>query len=660
MADNFTNDNNNNNDDDMFNFLGIEPPEDDGDDDNNSTDNNDDDSIALFTDEDLKKVLTPKQLEELNIKENKRRRDMGSFSIEKGLPECLSDLGKNLNEEKPVVFFRDEVISEILQGLSTKNHSNIMLVGPTGVGKTAIIKEIARQLKLYKSMPQKILGDDTFIAELQLGGLLAGTRYRGDLEERMQRIITYLQNSANQVILYIDEIHQLITNRNLSEVAEQIKPLLTDGKVQIIGSTTTQEYRFLQKNPAFNRRFSEVNVPELTHEQTFNVLQKLIPQYQDYYGYDTSLSDAFLEQVINLSEKHKIFLASNQPDLAISLLDRILALSHFKKLANQDERPIQLTKDSVEIKEIETKLLKKPAKQKLNLNNFRSLLNKELIGQAKAKQELLSVVKSLILNIRHSGRPQSLLFAGPSGTGKTQAAKILTKFLLNREDSLININMTEYSTADSIYKLIGNIPNQYDKTAQVLPLDSLKSNPYQVILLDEFEKAHPTVQKIFMQALDEGHIRMNDGSQLDFSQAIVIHTSNAGSEEFKDEQKHIGFVESKLADQDLSRILSKYFSPELLNRMEHVVNFNPLTKAEYQQILQLELVKQLKHLRTKNDNVTIVGAIPTQATNTIQKLADKTYDPLKNGRPAKRVINKYLENLIFKQVDFTLDCNQID
>lgn len=575
------------------------------------------------------------------------------------MPDILIDYQKLAKEQKiHRVSFRNHIINKLLTILTTKNHPNALLVGEAGTGKTAIVEDLAVRLYEKEPIATAMLGDQTRIYELPLSNLVAGSSMVGALEAKLQQVTDFISDEKNHAILYLDEIHQLTTNQSLKSVAEILKPALARGDMHVIGSTTTQELKFWQRNPALTRRFTNLIIPELSNDETIEILKKVLPQLQTKQN-PVQFDNKYFKDIVNVGNRYARTLATHRPDSAITILDQSLSLARLQAL--------QLSQQAMKAKPIvNLNVIEQAGRQLINNNddqistqtveNLKTQLDENIVGQNEAKQVILDAIKSITIDLIPQNKPHSFLFAGLSGTGKTEVAKQTAKVLFGSMKSFIYLNMTEYASNASLTRLIGSSRGYIGSdSAQPLPLDGLKSNPFQIVLLDEFEKAAPDVQRIFMQALDEGEIQYNDGSTVDFSHAIVIATTNAGTNKL--DTPVIGFdPASNISHSELSKVLTESFPPELLNRFEYVVSFDRITKEEYQKVLTIKYRQLRDIIMTHRPEYKIIPETVDTNTNFIKELADQTYDEMKNARPAERTIRHFLEDaFINKKQGYTVD-----
>lgn len=567
--------------------------------------------------------------------------------------------------------YRDKQISQVLTVLASMKKPNALLIGPTGCGKSAIIKEIARMLQNSDpNIPAHL--KQSVIYELPLSQLVAKSNHVGEMEEHIKAVVDFFSNPTNNAILYIDDIHQIVNNREpeYAQIGRLLKPALASGQFRVIGTTTPQEARKHLNESALNRNFSDIIIPELSIEETIEIIAKLKNQFTNYH--QILMPDGMEEKLVHLSEKHKKA-GTHRPDTAITLMDRSMAdaaLKFQKKkraaIASQNTSLIaainNMPMPSLSSKDIESSALVLLSgsdtldRQKYKM--FEANLNGTIIGQEPMKKILLDCIQRRTLGAFKNTKPLSMLFAGVTGTGKSETAKTIAKSLGNAENSIITINMTEYNSSASLNRIIGS-PDGYvgSDSEREMPFDSLETNPNQVVLLDEFEKADPAVQRLFMQALDEGYFKTNRDKIVDFSHAIIIATTNAGVEELA--KRPIGLKnndENLKTESDIINALKKYFDMELLNRFEFIIPFQSITKEQYRDILVVKynkLVKEISHnlasIKVQPDHID-----PGYPSDVLDKLVEDSYNPLFNGRPAERTMRKYLENTLLENDNNTV------
>lgn len=547
--------------------------------------------------------------------------------------------------------FRDDVTEKLLTILTTTNHPNANLVGDPGVGKTAIVEDLAVRLYEKDAITIAMLGDKTKIYELPLNSLISGSSMFGAMEEKLDKVIAFVSDPRNHAILYIDEIHQLKTNTELKNVAQTLKPALARDNMHVIGATTTQELKAWNETGALTRRFSNIIVNELSDEQTLTVLKNTVAKLQNK-KMPVTVDPILFEHAVVVGNQYAKTLSTSRPDSALTVLDQAMAMARLQAF--------QLKQAGVPLKAVLTMNLINKAGQRLvnndddtldqsTVNTLKDRLHKNIIGQTAAKKTVVDAAKSIVLDLTPQSRPHSFLFAGMTGTGKTEIAKQLASAIFGSPDRFIYINMTEYASDAALSTLIGS-PRGYvgSDSAQPLPLDRLKSNPFQIVLLDEFEKASQTVQRVFMQALDEGDIRYSDGSHVDFTHAIVIGTTNAGTEHLA--EKHVGFgANPEISNEDLNQALSGSFPPELINRFEYVVPFESITEDQFTQIIAIKYNKLREQIVKRHPEIDMQPEIATAEMPFIQTIASDNYDRMKNARPAERAVRHYIEDKMLAQ-----------
>lgn len=553
--------------------------------------------------------------------------------------------------------FRDNEVNALLSILNTIKHPNALLIGEAGVGKTQIVEELALQIEDENSSARSVLGADAHIYELPISLITGGSSLAGELEKRLNAIIDFAKDEENHAIIFIDEIHQLYTNHGsqAETISQTLKPALARGDMHVIGATTTNESRELKQDPAFNRRFTSITVRELTNEQTLAVLNAQLPKYNAKHNLATD--EKMMPVVLEMANKY--LTDSSRPDTALTLLDQASSLIDIRQKQNNLSHS-SLTETHINDAVMQLLNTKAP---KLDAKKLTKTLQAKIFGQDYAVEKMIDSLKRYALGLKFDNKPTSFLLAGPTGTGKSEIAKQISQSLFNEPNSLITLNMTEYTNESSINRLLGSDTGYVGSTShEARPLDGLRRNPFQVVLLDEFEKCHPTVQRTFMQALDEGFIRDHSNRVIDFSKAVIIATTNAGAEELQSSAS-IGFSNHAQSVTDLNdshaitEILKKSYPIELLNRFQTVISFNTLSKADYKQILKVmfnQLAPQIEkqvHLRFSINHLDL-----DVDYDFIDALADKSYEPAYNGRPARRSITNLLEDsLIANQNQYQVE-----
>ncbi len=608
------------------------------------------------------------------------------------------DLTKAAEENRldPIVG-REREIERIAQILSRRKKNNPILIGEPGVGKSAIAEGLA--LRIAKRKVSRILFNKRVVT-LDLASIVAGTKYRGQFEERMKAILNEL-SKTNDVILFIDEIHTIVGAGGATgslDAANMLKPALARGELQCIGATTLDEYReHIEKDGALERRFQKVMVEPTSPDETIEILNKIKERYEDHHN--VSYTPEAINACVNLTMRY--ISDRHLPDKAIDALDeagsrvhisnikvpeKILTLEKqieeakaekLKAVKNQDfesaasfrdrEKQFleQLEKeqqrwerelikhreivDDEKVAEVVAMMTGVPVQRIAQAEGTRLLkMGEELKGVVIGQDEAINkIVKSIQRNragLKDPNKPiGTFVFLGPTGVGKTQLAKVLAKYLFDTTDNLIRIDMSEYMEKFSVSRLIGAPPGYvgYEEGGQLT--EKVRRKPYSVVLLDEIEKAHPDVFHILLQVLDEGQLTDSLGRKVDFKNTIIIMTSNIGTRELKDFGRGVGFrsttesASNDYAKSVIQKALKKAFAPEFLNRIDDVVMFNSLTRENIHKIIDIELKGLFERIHNLGYNI--------QLTNSAKDfVAEKGYDVQYGARPLKRAIQKYLED----------------
>ncbi|OWP63369.1 Clp protease ClpC [Hymenobacter amundsenii] len=615
------------------------------------------------------------------------------------------DLTKMAEDDKldPIVG-REKEIERVAQILSRRKKNNPILIGEPGVGKTAIAEGLALRI-IQKKVSRVLFGKR--VVTLDLASLVAGTKYRGQFEERMKAVMNELEKSPD-VILFIDELHTIVGAGGASgslDASNMFKPALARGEIQCIGATTLDEYRqYIEKDGALARRFQMVMVDPTTPEETIEILNNIKDKYQDHHH--VVYTDKAIEACVKLSDRYMSdrFL----PDKAIDILDEAGARVHINnivvpedilKLEEQIENikgeknrvvKSQKYEEAAKLRDTEKKLIDQlesakkdweeetkkkrytvkeenvaeviammtgipvsrvAQKESSKLLNMGEELKGKVIGQDKAIQQLVKAIQRTRVGLKDPKKPiGSFVFLGPTGVGKTELAKVLASYLFDKEDSLVRIDMSEYMEKFSISRLVGAPPGYvgYEEGGQLT--EKIRRKPYSVILLDEIEKAHPDVYNILLQVLDDGILTDGLGRKVDFRNTIIIMTSNIGARDLQDFGAGIGFgTKARQENMDeltkgtITNALKKTFSPEFLNRLDDVVVFNSLDKSDIHKIIDISLSKLLSRIQTLGYKVEL-----TEAAKDF--VAEKGYDPKYGARPLNRAIQKYIEDPIAEEI----------
>ena len=626
-------------------------------------------------------------------------------SLTPALDQYSRDLTQMAAEGKldPVVG-REKEISRLIQILSRRTKNNPCLVGEPGVGKTAIAEGLAQRI-LAGSVPETI--KDKRLVVLDLSGMVAGSKYRGEFEERIRKVVDEVRENQG-ILLFIDELHTIIGAGGAEgalDASNILKPSLSRGELQIIGATTLEEYRkYIEKDAALERRFQPVTVEEPSEEEAYEILKGLRPYYERHHKVE--ISDEALEAAVKMSVRYinDRFL----PDKAIDLIDEAASkvqLSGYQasseiedlsreiqEILQEKERAIKtgylsLAKECQEkqkeaearLEQLQVKEEKKNQRksgkvdekavasivsdwtkipvQRLTEGETRRLaqlekeLHKRVIGQEEAVHAVSQAVKRGRVGLKDPNRPiGSFLFLGPTGVGKTELSKALAQAVFGSEQAMIRVDMSEYMEKHSVSKLIGSPPGYvgYDEGGQLS--EKVRRNPYSVILFDEIEKAHPDVFNILLQVLDDGHITDAHGRKVDFKQTIIIMTSNAGAQAIV-EPKQLGFISQKDEKKDYEKMKSgvmeevrRLFKPEFLNRIDEIMVFHTLNKEEIRKIVLL-LLKSLENRCEEQMDIHL------NVTNSaVDYIAEAGFDAKYGARPLRRAIQSKIEDRLANEL----------
>lgn len=636
--------------------------------------------------------------------------DFNPFTIraekkaEKTRTPVLDNFGRDLTklaaEDKldPVIG-REKEIERVIQILSRRKKNNPVLIGEQGVGKTAIVEGLA--LRIVQRKVPRVLYDKRVVT-LDLAALVAGTKYRGQFEERMKALMNELEK-AKDVILFIDELHTIVGAGGASgslDASNMFKPALARGDLQCIGATTLDEYRqYIEKDGALDRRFQKVLVEPTTVEQTIEILQNIKYRYEEHHN--VHYSDEAIKAAVILSDRY--ITDRHLPDKAIDVLDEAGAkvrlnnifvpkkiLDLEEEIANIKQKKIEVVKnqnyeEAARLRDIEHRLQQEleVAKEKWEVEtslivhevteediaeivsmmtgipvtrvaqsesekllHMEDYLKQYVIGQDEAIEKISKAIRRARAGLKDPKRPiGSFIFLGPTGVGKTELAKVLAKYLFDSEDALVRIDMSEYMEKFSVSRLIGAPPGYvgYEEGGQLT--EKVRRKPYSVVLLDEIEKAHPDVFNILLQVFDDGILTDGLGRRVDFKNTIIIMTSNVGTRDIK-KSGGIGFGKKDTNDDDynymkesIEESMRRLFNPEFLNRIDDYIVFRKLTKEHINKIIDIKLRDITNRLQTQGFTLTL-----TEAARNF--LVDKGYDPVFGARPLNRALRKYLEDPI--------------
>ena len=642
--------------------------------------------------------------EKIGIQPSKARSTKGQVSggSTKDKTPTLDSLSRDLTAlarqgKLDPVIGRNEEVRRMIQVISRRTKNNPVLVGEPGVGKTAIVEGLAQRM-VNGEVPEEIANKRLMM--LDMGALVAGTKYRGEFEERMKKIIEEIYTQQD-VILFIDELHTLIGAGGAEgaiDASNILKPALARGELQVIGATTLDEYqKYIEKDAALERRFASIHVEEPTAEDSIQILKGLRKHYESHHHVE--ITDEAVQAAVQLSVRY--ITSRRLPDKAIDLMDETAAkarldvttkvspivlleeeILHFEQLKNQaiqhqnfDEaakfRKKELAKrDKLEklIEKLEASpktdyvasigegdiaevvsqwtgipLQQMEKKESERLINLESVLHKRVIGQSEAVSAVARSIRRARSGLKDPRRPiGSFLFLGPTGVGKTELAKTLAEAMFGEQDALVRIDMSEYMEKHSVSRLVGSPPGYvgFDEGGQLT--EKIRQRPYAVILLDEIEKAHPDVFNILLQVLDDGHLTDSKGRKVDFRNTVIIMTSNLGAVALR-EEKSVGFG-AKTVQQNhdtmekrIREELKNSFRPELLNRIDETIVFHKLQKEELRQIVGIMAKEITSRLQELNITVKITSAV-------LDVLAEEGFDPEYGARPIRRAIQKKIED----------------
>ena len=637
----------------------------------------------------------PKQEEKKEPAQKETKANAGTTPV---IESFGFDLTKAAQEGKldPVVG-RDKEIERLAQILGRRKKNNPVLIGEPGVGKSAIAEGLA--IRIAKKKVSRVLLDKRVIS-LDIGSIVAGTKYRGQFEERMKAILNEIKKNPN-VILFIDEIHTLVGAGSAAgslDAANMLKPALARGEIQCIGATTLDEFRqFIEKDGALERRFQKVLVDATNFQETYDILKDIKERYEKHHN--VTYPDETLKACISLSQRY--ITDRCLPDKAIDIMDEAGSRVHLKNIKiskrmgtlekaleiivnekraavedkdwdraalyrdierdkreefeterkkwekKQNSKPDIVTPDHIaEVLSMATNIpVNKIAQSEGNkLASMSSTIKEQIIGQDEAVEKVCKAIQRNRAGLKDPNKPiGTFLFLGPTGVGKTQLAKVLAQYMFDSKESIIRIDMSEFMEKHAVSRLIGAPPGYvgYNEGGQLS--ERVRRKPYSVVLLDEIEKAHPDIFNILLQVLDEGRLTDSNGRYIDFRNTVLILTSNIGTKELKDYGNGLGFANATKRDTAqasktiIDKAIKKAFTPEFLNRLDEQILFNSLTKANLEQIIDIEL-KEL-YYRVEQ------AGYKLKLNKEVKKfVAEMGYDPHYGARPLKRAIQKYIED----------------
>lgn len=631
-----------------------------------------------------------------------------SKSTPKGKMQLLDSFGRNLTKlallgELDEAVGREKETERLIQVLTRRTKNSPVLIGEAGVGKTAIIETLA--IKIANNQASRVL-QDKIIYQLDLNSIVAGTKYRGQFEERMKAIVDELEKNQN-IIIFIDELHTIVGTGNSSgslDVSNILKPALSRGKIQCIGATTIDEYKkYIETDNALERRFQKIIVKPTTKEETLEILMRSKYKYEIHHMVD--YSDEAVKSCVDLADRY--ITSRFFPDKAFDVLDEVGAMVHIKNIIVPDyiveaEKELNEVKNKKKLvvdyqdfekaallrdleKELQDKLdtLKRKWKEESVANKIlvkeedvyetvskmvqipitklteseserllkmSDILKEKIIGQDEAVQKLTEAVQRYRAGVSNPSKPLSFLLLGPSGVGKTETAKVLSEYLFGTKDSMFKLDMSEYMEKHSISRIIGAPAGYVGYEEGGMLADMVKNNPYCVVLFDEIEKAHPDVLNVLLQILDEGKMTDGLGREINFKNTIIIMTSNAGTLEsnlkgkvgFKDSNQ-VNLSNNYAEEQIIRNSLTKYFKVEFLNRIDEQIVFRKLTKENVKDIVRIKLEELNKFVEAKKIKLFFDESV-------INFVSEVSYDEKFGGRPILRSISKEIQTPLAQKV----------
>ena len=645
--------------------------------------------VSLHKDEFQNGKLAKKKNLEATPTLNQYSRDLTQLAKEGGLDPVIG---------------REEEIQRVIQILSRRSKNNPCLIGEPGVGKTAVVEGLAQNI-VSGIVPDSVINKR--VVTLDLSGMVAGSKYRGEFEERIKKVLAEVKKAGN-ILLFIDELHTIIGAGGAEgaiDASNILKPSLARGEIQLIGATTIEEYRkYIEKDAALERRFQPVTVEEPDEEQAVAILTGLRPQYEAHHH--VKITDEGIRAAVQMSERY--INDRNLPDKAIDLMDEAASrvrLGSFKTPKQMKETEQRIREldiileeavrglrlgDAKAAREEKEELLKRHAKQikkyhkdaekkeplvneneiaevvsswtkipvkkltadeSAKLAKLEKTLHKRVIGQEEAVSAVAKAVRRGRVGLKDPNRPiGSFLFLGPTGVGKTEISKALAEAVFGNEQAMIRVDMSEYMEKHSVSKMVGSPPGYvgYDEGGQLS--EKVRRNPYSVVLFDEIEKAHPDVFNILLEVLDDGHITDAQGRKVDFKNTIIIMTSNAGAQSIVS-PKHLGFGSQddekqnyEYMKQGVMEEVRRIFKPEFLNRIDETIVFHALTKEDMKQIVTLLAKTLVERCRTQME-------IELHIRDSVKAyIVETAYDPKYGARPLRRMIQSKIEDALAEEI----------
>ena len=592
----------------------------------------------------LQAMLAQKQSDGVRSRAGRERTPPKEEAVSKTLRECSRDLTAEARTGKldPVIG-REKEIDRVIQILSRRTKNNPCLLGEPGVGKTAVAEGLARRIAAG-DVPEELLEDR--ILSLDIAGMVAGTKYRGEFEDRIRKVLEEVKRSGN-IILFLDELHTVVgagSAEGAVDAANILKPALGRGEIRLIGATTLGEYRkYIEKDPALERRFQSVVVDQPTAEGALEILRGLRRRYEAHHG--LSITEEALSAAVQLSVRY--IPGRFLPDKAIDLVDEAASRVRMeegctRELEAEDIAAVVSAWTGIPA----TRLTEDEGQKLLRLEGD---LHRRLVGQTQAVTALARAIRRSRVGLKDPNRPVgSFLFLGPTGVGKTELCKALAEVLFGSEQALVRFDMSEYMERHSVSRLIGSPPGYVGHEDGGELTEKVRRRPYSVVLFDEVEKAHEDVWNLLLQVLDDGRITDAQGRRVDFCNAVVIMTSNVGARHLTDPESKLGFRAEKgkaqnFREEAVMEALRKTFRPEFLNRVDETILFRPLEQKEIEEVAR-------RMLRELSRRMADLGIALEVEEGVVSLLAKRGYDPKYGARPLRRAIRTGVEDPLAEEI----------
>lgn len=567
-----------------------------------------------------------------------------SFSIPEFLKGFVKDVNQDVTDKNESIENVDDYVEELVNILSRKKKKNPCLVGEAGVGKTTIVEALVQRIN-SGDVPKSLKGKR--VISVNNSGLIGGTRFRGDFEERLNELFKFAVK--HKVILFLDEIHSFMnmgkSGDDSQSVGNQIKEYLNDGRISVIGTTTPKEWhKFIEQDSALKRRLQEVVINEPSVEVTINMIKDSISDYENFHS--IVVNDKAIEQAVKLSDRY--MKSEKLPDKAFKILDQALATVKIRAEKTGEKVVTCSDIEAVVSKLTGINVEKLTGSELDNLRNLEANIHKTLIGQDLAVEKVARAIRRGKAGVSDKNKPiTSLLFVGPTGVGKTELCKIISREVFSDKEAFIRVDMSEFSEEYSTSKLIGSAPGYVGYGEGGMLTEKVKKHPHSLILLDEIEKAHPKVFDSFLQVLDDGRLTDAEGNTVDFTNTIIVMTSNAGYGADKLGRKKLGFSgdssSNEMSYDEKEKIamkaLEESFRPEFLNRIDNIVIFDKITEAQSEAIAEISLDKLATRLKDRNIKVKFDHSL-------VKNVAHQGFDEKYGARNINRAVQNLVEDKI--------------